>query len=48
MAKDGDFIMRLCQGWVIGLYNNTSSVNNVTKSICFTVGGGRERGGKAG
>lgn len=35
MAKDGDFIMRPCQGWVIGLYNNTPSVNNVTKSIYF-------------
>ena len=35
MAKDGDFIMRPCQGWVIGLYNNTPGVNNVTQSIKF-------------
>lgn len=36
MAKDGDFIMRPSQGWVIGLYNNSPDVNNVTKSIYFT------------
>jgi len=36
MAKDGDFIMRPCQGWVIGLYNNTQRANNVTKSSYFT------------
>jgi len=33
MAKDGDFIMRPSQGWVIGLDNNGLSVNNFTKSI---------------
>ena len=35
MAKDGDFIMRPSQGWVIGLYNNSPDMNNVTKSIYF-------------
>ena len=36
MAKDGDFIMRPSQGWVIGLYNNSPDMNNVTKSTYFT------------
>lgn len=35
MAKDGDFITRPGLDWVIAIYNNTPSVNNVTKSTNF-------------
>ncbi|MBJ7312101.1 hypothetical protein ACFOLJ_04125 [Rugamonas sp. CCM 8940] len=33
MAKDDDFIMRRCQDWDIGLYNNSPGANNATKPI---------------
>lgn len=35
MAKDSDFITRPLLHWVIGLYNNSTKVNNVTKSTDF-------------
>jgi len=35
MAKDGDFIMRPRLHWVIDLFNNSPSVNNVTKLSYF-------------
>jgi hypothetical protein len=35
MAKDDDFIMRRCQDWDIGLYNNSPAANNATKSRHF-------------